>query len=1143
MNRRILLIDADPAFHASLAQQLARYQFEIAVEPDVEQALALAASGLPALLLVSVEEPDKAGFKVFQRCKKGALAKVPIVLMTSSVPLDSFAKHRSLKVHADEYIDKRSVSGDELLGKIDSLIGLGEMTDDDDLGLALEVDEIPLSSDDMVLEETVGEDDADAGDAAQHVDSMVDAETDAAFAALLGDEARFAPVAEPVPPAAPAASAAPPEPLLPRTEPPRASDQDARDASAAVPANYDAGKPQDSGGVEFDSFSRESMKPPVDLIARARQELHDRAAGVVETVETGVEAHESVPAIAIDVEDLEPIEDPPVMVPEPVPPPEPQVDRSKFLDASTVVEARPHAVASARQVQATAPSASPVPDLGLDEIAATEATSDHSGVYDRRALRKMGELERQIAQLKTELDRARATADASARGANREREFLNLREQLIARDKDLQRVKDELRARDRDLADLQDRLRDIEQGRAALEVRAAELEHRSAFEANRAAVLETRGKAYASQLAALQQELEAQTHAATTALAAGVALERDLAEERARRTASASDAERSLRVEREQLVARHQAELTAHHDEATVAREAALRALREELERDHAAALAVAVAGARSEIATQNEHAVDQLEANHGAELARLQAAHDAARAQLTLERDTALAQIASERDTARSAAEDEHAHKIALRETEHAAALAQLRDAAARQLSQVRDELARELAHTAQEAAARLAETKAAHERAIAELTAELERLNQQLTGVQAEQAHALDAAAANHAAALDQQASLHAAALGQRDQEHAAALAKYDQDLAAALTRRDQKHAAALTRRDREHAAALAQHDHDHAAARALDAAAHQEALATIAELESELERQTKHHGETLAGARKQLDDLVEQHEHAKATLIDQHRYALDELAQRHAAERAQANEDQQRVIEGLEHAVTEARAAALHQSELSAHAERAERAATEHRTQLLAAKRALDEAIARHRSEREAAEREAAKALGDQKAQHERALALASGELQKTRAMADVEHGKAIAALHAEHEHKRKETHAQHAKLVGELTTERDELRRGLSSARDATKRSEAELGAAVQTIADRNAELRVHVAAIAERDQRIAELRREFEALEQENATYQDQVLRAYQKIKTDEAMVARAKKAMAIALTVLDDQGTPKAEPT
>jgi hypothetical protein len=32
-----------------------------------------------------------------------------------------------------------------------------------------------------------------------------------------------------------------------------------------------------------------------------------------------------------------------------------------------------------------------------------------------------------------------------------------------------------------------------------------------------------------------------------------------------------------------------------------------------------------------------------------------------------------------------------------------------------------------------------------------------------------------------------------------------------------------------------------------------------------------------------------------------------------------------------------------------------------------------------------------------------------------------------------------------------------------------------------------------------------------------------------------VLKAYQKIKADETMVARAKKAMAIALTVLDDE--------
>jgi hypothetical protein len=42
------------------------------------------------------------------------------------------------------------------------------------------------------------------------------------------------------------------------------------------------------------------------------------------------------------------------------------------------------------------------------------------------------------------------------------------------------------------------------------------------------------------------------------------------------------------------------------------------------------------------------------------------------------------------------------------------------------------------------------------------------------------------------------------------------------------------------------------------------------------------------------------------------------------------------------------------------------------------------------------------------------------------------------------------------------------------------------------------------------------------------------LEQESAGYQDQILKAYQRIKSDESIVSRAKKALAIALTLLDE---------
>ena len=118
------------------------------------------------------------------------------------------------------------------------------------------------------------------------------------------------------------------------------------------------------------------------------------------------------------------------------------------------------------------------------------------------------------------------------------------------------------------------------------------------------------------------------------------------------------------------------------------------------------------------------------------------------------------------------------------------------------------------------------------------------------------------------------------------------------------------------------------------------------------------------------------------------------------------------------------------------------------------------------------------------------------------------------------------------------AAHAAAMAELSQERDDLEKGLTSARQAGRRLEAELAAARTAIADRDHALTEHQAAIAARDQRLAELGAQLDELEGENATYQEQVLKAYQKIKNDEAVVARAKKALAIALTALDSEPKP-----
>src|SRR5580704_8743195 len=129
MNRRILLIDPDAQFHGLLSRELARYKVTVEAAADGEKAIAAAAANPPALIVIAADEPDKHGFKTFQKCRK-AVTKVPIAMVTASVAPSSFKRHGEGKVHAELYLDKRGLGTDELLGKLDELIGLGVPDDE-----------------------------------------------------------------------------------------------------------------------------------------------------------------------------------------------------------------------------------------------------------------------------------------------------------------------------------------------------------------------------------------------------------------------------------------------------------------------------------------------------------------------------------------------------------------------------------------------------------------------------------------------------------------------------------------------------------------------------------------------------------------------------------------------------------------------------------------------------------------------------------------------------------------------------------------------------------------------------------------------------------------------------------------------------
>src|SRR6185312_14443 len=105
-------------------------------------------------------------------------------------------------------------------------------------------------------------------------------------------------------------------------------------------------------------------------------------------------------------------------------------------------------------------------------------------------------------------------------------------------------------------------------------------------------------------------------------------LEQDLATERATGKASASESERLLRTEREQLLQRHQQELAAAAAAADEAQIRALAALRDELENTHGSELEQQIETLRRANAQEHEAAIAALEKQHASVTVSLKADH-----------------------------------------------------------------------------------------------------------------------------------------------------------------------------------------------------------------------------------------------------------------------------------------------------------------------------------------------------------------------------------------------------------------------------------------------------------------------------------------------------------------------------------
>ncbi|MDE2612318.1 MAG: response regulator [Burkholderiales bacterium] len=121
MKRKVLIADDEPNIVVSLEYLMKREGHEVLVARDGDEALALARSARPALVLLDVMMPGKSGFEVCQALRADAATAAIKVLMLTAKGRDTDVA-QGLGVGADAYMTK-PFSTKELAAKVRELLG------------------------------------------------------------------------------------------------------------------------------------------------------------------------------------------------------------------------------------------------------------------------------------------------------------------------------------------------------------------------------------------------------------------------------------------------------------------------------------------------------------------------------------------------------------------------------------------------------------------------------------------------------------------------------------------------------------------------------------------------------------------------------------------------------------------------------------------------------------------------------------------------------------------------------------------------------------------------------------------------------------------------------------------------------------
>lgn len=580
---KVLIFEYDRPFADALERAFARRGCSVRVVDDGQVGLEVALDDRPGLIILAIELPRMNGFAVCNRIKKNPdLKDIPLIIVSSDSPPETFEQHSKLRTKAEDYLHK-PIDPEALIARAAQFV------------------EIPSAreSEIFVDEETVEE---AADDAPINLDNDLSGLlTDAGFDSIVL-ESNPPPGSAPAAPSIPASAAslleAPPDapPLLGR---PAASADDFEDFTMV------------SGNLE--------LPPDIQQIARAVEATTPPP--LRRTVTTPAPALTGMPSL------------PRVGVPSPVAPP-PSVPSGP--SAADLERAQRRAEELERELAAARVAGQRAAELA-EENARLRAQGE-----ELTRLRAQSE---ELARVTRELEEARRTssvpsqaAAAPARpGGVSTREVLELREGLNRKDK-------EIHARDREILELRDKLLQAEMSAADVDDRLAEREHEAATARQSHESIQVELQAEAARRADAERALAASRETAGQGEAAlrqqVVELEARLAHEgqsmrHQLETAAAAAAaavaareatEASLREEHARALEQARSEALAHARQG----EAALRAELEQARAEHAGA----VASLRSEHAAM----ADGLRSDYVAAAESTKAEHAAALASLATE-------------------------------------------------------------------------------------------------------------------------------------------------------------------------------------------------------------------------------------------------------------------------------------------------------------------------------------------------------------------------------------------------------------------------------------------------------------------------------------------------------------------------